>query len=157
MSTVQYPLHVNPEEVRILHQFYGRHTCRNYAFNERIEAGYVQLLSKGSLAGLPVTPQDIEMTIRYLHRRVNDEAFRRRYGQRHAGCLKLTADNFFNVDKFREDLAEAQAIMGRWKQSKAAKPAPAPEPIRDSGPPVAPDPGVMAELAARKLRRQAKP
>lgn len=113
MNNLQYPLHITPAMVRALHAYYVAHTRRACVLDARIEVGWVRLLSARSLAGQPVTLEDAQIVIRYLQRRVVDPRWK---GPRNPGCLKLTGDNFFCVEKFINDLSEARAILAAHKR-----------------------------------------
>lgn len=112
---LQYPFGITPKMVQALHAYYVAHTRRPYLLNERIEEGWLRLLSAQTLAGEAVTIQHVQIVIRYLQKRVIDPRWK---GPRHPGCLKLTADNFFCIEKFQNDLAEAQAILDACKRPK---------------------------------------
>lgn len=122
MKTLQYPLGITPEKLRAIHAFYEAHTRRKTLLDARIERGWVALLSAHSLVGEPVTLEDVQLVVRYLQKRVSDPKWK---GPRHPGCLKLTADNFFSIEKFVQDLAEARSIWSQHQARKRATPPPA--------------------------------
>jgi hypothetical protein len=109
MKPLQYPLHITPAMVLTVHRFYVSHTRRQIVMDRRIEEGWLRLLQANSQAGAMVTVDDIQLVIRYLHKRVTDPG---RLGQRNPGCLKLNQENFFNISRFVEDLSEARSIFG---------------------------------------------
>jgi hypothetical protein len=145
MKTLQYPLGITPEKVRAIHAYYEAQTHRKTLLDARIEAGWVSLLSARSLAGDPVTLEDLQLVIRYLQKRVVDPKWK---GPRHPGCLKLTVENFFGIERFRQDLAEARAI---WNQRSAAKRSTPPPAVVDR------DAGGVHSLVEEKREREAKP
>jgi hypothetical protein len=133
--------------VEAIHAYYRAHTHRECALNDRIEAGWVKLLTATTLAGDQVTLGDAQIVIRYLQKRVVDPRWR---GPRNPGCLKLTADNFFNVEKFVNDLAEARSILDSRKRS-SSNPVNPVNPVKNSPAPER-DPQISAGL--RDFRKQ---
>jgi hypothetical protein len=163
MKPLQYPLHITPAMVRTVHVFYVNHTRRQVKLDGRIEEGWLRLLSAETLAGEPVTVDDVQLVIRYLYKRVTDPG---KLGQRNPGCLKLNADNLFDIARFRDDLCEARSIMGRRRAPQppthqvqqigdirrsvdVAPPSPDPEPVSES------IKRFLEDLAARKARKGA--
>jgi hypothetical protein len=87
------------QQIEAVHAWYVRNTGLCYPLNAMVQRAWGELLGQYS-------EEDVKLVVKLLVRGVKD-------GERNQGALKLNYANFFDPDKFLDDLVLARKVFRR--------------------------------------------